>query len=55
VRRAAPWFAQRARGQSEYVFWTFAFIWLVDDRDEDVDRFPPAEPGFHFRPPTRRR
>jgi hypothetical protein len=38
------------------VFWTFAFVWHGDDDpDEDVDRFPPAQPGFHFKPPTRTR
>jgi hypothetical protein len=37
------------------VYWTFAFIWRGEDLDEDVDRFPPAQPGFHFKPPTRAR
>jgi hypothetical protein len=37
------------------VFWTFAFVWRDEDRDEDVDRFPPAQPGFHFKPPARTR
>jgi hypothetical protein len=35
------------------VYWTFAFTWRGEDLDEDVDRFPPAQPGFHFKPPTR--
>ncbi|HEV7896770.1 MAG TPA: hypothetical protein VGP31_02845 [Planosporangium sp.] len=47
------WFARSRRGQSEQMYWTFAFIWHPDDVDEDVDRFPPSQPGFHFRPPTR--
>jgi hypothetical protein len=35
------------------MYWTFAFIWRGEDVEEDVDRFPSAQPGFHYRPPTR--
>jgi hypothetical protein len=46
-------FARPAGGQSDHVYWTFAFIWRGEDVEEDVDRFPSAQPGFHYRPPTR--
>jgi hypothetical protein len=35
------------------VYWTFAFAWRTEDVEGDVDRFPPAQPGFHYKPPTR--
>jgi hypothetical protein len=41
------------QGSSPGVYWTFVFAWVVDDREEDLDRFPSAQPGFHFKPPTR--
>jgi hypothetical protein len=35
------------------MYWTFALLWLGEDLEEAVDRFPPVQPGFHFKPPTR--